>query len=103
MSSTPLNLRAVAALARECREGAAAHGSMDHPEESALFIRLAELLESLLNPVAGYALVPVMPTAEMVKQAEEAYMPFGDMELAVRLAILSAPGWRDSSNGGSDV
>lgn len=39
----------------------------------------------------GYALVPILPTPEMVRAAEEGHMPFGDMELAVRLAILSAP------------
>ena len=43
----------------------------------------------------GYALVPILPTPEMVRAAEEAHMPFGDMELAVRLAILSAPGQSD--------
>src|SRR5690606_13647388 len=32
----------------------------------------------------GYALVPILPTPEMVSAAEEAYLPFGDMELAVR-------------------
>ena len=100
MSSRSLSLRELESLARECRDGASAHGNMDHPEEAALFTRLAQAFESLLNPVTGYALVPITPTAEMVKQAEEAYMPFGDMELAIRLAILSAPGWRDSSNGG---
>lgn len=39
----------------------------------------------------GYALVPFLPTPEMVRAAEDAHMPFGDMELAVRMAIMSAP------------
>lgn len=40
---------------------------------------------------AGYVLVPVEPTPEMVSAAEEAHMPFGDMDIALRMAILSAP------------
>ena len=39
---------------------------------------------------AGYALVPVEPTPEMVDAAQEAYMPFGDMQLAIQLAIAAA-------------
>ena len=39
----------------------------------------------------GFALVPVEPTPEMVSAAEEAYMPFGDMDIALRMAILAAP------------
>lgn len=38
-----------------------------------------------------YKLVPVGPTPEMVEAAEDAYMPFGDMELSIRMAILAAP------------
>ena len=40
---------------------------------------------------AGWKLVPVEPTPEMVRAAEEAHMPFGDMDIALRMAILSAP------------
>ena len=40
---------------------------------------------------AGYALVPVEPSAEMVDSAQESYMPFGDMQLAIQLAIAAAP------------
>jgi len=40
---------------------------------------------------AGYSLVPVEPSAEMVDAAQEAYMPFGDMQLAIQLAIAAAP------------
>lgn len=36
-------------------------------------------------------LVPVEPTPEMVEAAEDAYMPFGDMDLAIRMALLAAP------------
>lgn len=39
----------------------------------------------------GFVLVPVEPTPEMVSAAEEAHMPFGDMDIALRMAILSAP------------
>jgi hypothetical protein len=35
--------------------------------------------------------VPVEPTPEMVDAAQEAYMPFGDMQLAIQLAIAAAP------------
>lgn len=38
-----------------------------------------------------WKLVPVEPTPEMVSAAEEAHMPFGDMDIALRMAILSAP------------
>ena len=41
--------------------------------------------------VPGWKLVPVEPTPEMVSAAEEAHMPFGDMDVALRMAILSAP------------
>ena len=39
----------------------------------------------------GWRLVPVEPTPEMVDAAQEAYMPFGDMQLAIQLAIAAAP------------
>ena len=53
----------------------------------------------------GWKLVPVEPTPEMVSAAEEAHMPFGDMDIALRMATLSAPsapatvqgGWRNHS------
>lgn len=38
-----------------------------------------------------FKLVPVEPTLEMIAAAEEAHMPFGDMDIAIRLAILAAP------------
>ena len=41
--------------------------------------------------MSDYKLVPFPPTPEMVEAAEDAYMPFGDMELAIRMAILAAP------------
>lgn len=41
--------------------------------------------------MSEYNLVPFEPTQEMVAAAEEAYMPFGDMSLAIRMAILAAP------------
>lgn len=41
--------------------------------------------------MTDYRLVPVEPTPEMVEAAEDAYMPFGDMEMAIRMALLAAP------------
>ena len=41
--------------------------------------------------MTNYKLVPLGPTPEMVRAAEDAHMPFGDMELAIRMAILEAP------------
>lgn len=41
--------------------------------------------------VPGWKLVPVEPTPEMVIAAEEAHMPFGDMDIALRMAMLAAP------------
>lgn len=35
--------------------------------------------------------VPIEPTEEMVDAASEAYMPFGDMALAIQAAIVYAP------------
>lgn len=55
--------------------------------------RAVEKIRERLHLVVpdGYEVVPIWPTREMIQAAEEAYMPFGDMELAIRLAILSAP------------
>src|SRR5690554_577180 len=41
--------------------------------------------------MTDYKLVPIDPTPEMVEAAEDAYMPFGDMEMAIRMAVLAAP------------
>lgn len=41
--------------------------------------------------LAGWKLVPVEPTPEMISAAEEAHMPFGDMDIALRCALLAAP------------
>ena len=51
----------------------------------------AQLASQLAAAPTGYALVPFEPTPEMVRAAEEAHMPFGDMDIALRMAILSAP------------
>lgn len=52
----------------------------------------AELRAQLAQQqVPGWKLVPFEPTPEMVSAAEEAHMPFGDMDIALRMAILSAP------------
>ena len=39
----------------------------------------------------GWRLVPAEPTEEMVAAAEEAHMPFGDMQIAILLALSAAP------------
>src|SRR5690554_4796685 len=41
--------------------------------------------------MSDYKMVPVEPTPEMVSAAEDAYMPFGDMDMAIRMALLTAP------------
>lgn len=41
--------------------------------------------------MSNYKLVPLEPTAEMVEAAEDIYMPSGDMDLAIRAALLTAP------------
>jgi|CEGE01.1.fsa_nt_gi hypothetical protein len=38
----------------------------------------------------GYAIVPIEPTRQMINAAEGAYMPFGDMALALQVAIAEA-------------
>lgn len=43
------------------------------------------------QPSGDWVTVPAYPTKAMIESAEEAYMPFGDMEIALRRAILSAP------------
>lgn len=44
-----------------------------------------------LTPPQGYVLVPVEPTEAMIAAAEEAHMPFGDMELTISAAIGARP------------
>jgi len=39
---------------------------------------------------AGWALVPIKPTPEMIEAAEEGYMPFGDMGFAIQCAIANS-------------
>lgn len=51
----------------------------------------APRVEAKATAMTDYQLVPFPPTPEMVSAAEDAYMPFGDMELALRMAILAAP------------
>jgi hypothetical protein len=53
---------------------------------------LATRIESEgIAPPDGYVLVPIEPTAEMISAAEEAYMPFGDMGMALICGNLAAP------------
>ena len=51
----------------------------------------APRVEAKATAMADCQLVPFPPTPEMVSAAAEAYMPFGDMEMALRMAILAAP------------
>lgn len=46
-----------------------------------------------------YVLVPLHPTPEMVRAAEEAHMPFGDMDIALRMAILAAAPAQPAAQG----
>ena len=72
----------MADLIAELRARAEAHGGD----------KLLELAAAALEAARdGFVLVPVDPTPEMVKAAEEAYMPFGDMELAIQMAIAATP------------
>ena len=41
--------------------------------------------------MTNFKIVSAEPTEEMVEAAKDAYMPFGDMELAIRMAVLAAP------------
>lgn len=68
--------------------------TMTGAEYDALAGKIAALeaeLAKLRAVLDGFVLVPVEPTPEMVSAAEEAHMPFGDMDIALRMAILSAP------------
>jgi len=64
-----------------------AYGNMELLEENA---KLRAELERRAVP-DGWKPVPVEPTPEMVSAAEEAHMPFGDMDIALRMAMLAAP------------
>lgn len=39
----------------------------------------------------GWKMVPTVPTDEMINAAQEAYMPFGDMHIAIAMANHAAP------------
>ena len=62
--------------------------SNEHREEVQ---RLQAQLAQQQRVPDGWKLVPVEPTPEMVIAAEEAHMPFGDMDIALRMAMLAAP------------
>ena len=68
--------------------------TMTGAEYDALAGKIAALEAELAKLRAvqdGFVLVPVEPTPEMVSAADEAHMPFGDMDIALRMATLSAP------------
>lgn len=56
-------------------------------------------MKTITYDESKWKLVPVEPTPEMVSAAEEAYMPFGDMDIALRMAILSAPSAPKAGSG----
>lgn len=49
--------------------------------------------------MTDYKLVPVEPTLAMIGAAKDAYMPFGDMDMAIRMALLTAPDVQDEPVG----
>lgn len=51
--------------------------------------RNAAQVQAMGRVPPGFVAVPMEPTAEMVDAAEEAYMPFGDMALAIQSAIAA--------------
>lgn len=57
-------------------------------------------MKTITYDESTWKLVPVEPTPEMVSAAEEAYMPFGDMDIALRMAILSAHSAPATAQGG---
>ena len=59
-------------------------------ETSKAGIELRAQLAQQQGVPEGWKLVPVEPTEEMVSAAEEAHMPFGDMDIALRMAMLAA-------------
>lgn len=59
---------------------------MEMPDRRAL-----SCIITALWPPEGYVLVPVEPTEAMIAAAEEAHMPFGDMEFAISAAIGARP------------
>lgn len=61
-----------------------------HRMQAAMNKQARAELDSAAQPPAGFVLVPVEPTPAMVDAAAEAHMPFGDMHLAVQMAILAA-------------
>lgn len=56
-------------------------------------------MKTITYDESKWKLVPVEPTPEMVSAAEEAHMPFGDMDIALRMAILSAPSAKATVQG----
>ena len=46
----------------------------------------------------GYVPVPIEPTSEMIRAAEEAYIPFGDMGMALICGNLAAPKQENSND-----
>ena len=62
-----------------------------HRMASAARLAIESKLRELVQVPPGYALVPVEPTKAMIEAAEEAYMPFGAMELAYAAMLSAAP------------
>lgn len=89
-------------LDKMARELLAAEFPPSDPRRSALIhggtaldlqygLSLRAIAAALREAPAGFVMVPAEPTDEMVSAAEEAYMPFGDMGLAIQMAIAASP------------
>lgn len=50
---------------------------------------IAAVSAALMTAPKGYRLVPVAATDAMVEAAADAYMPFGDMQLAIQSAMIA--------------
>ena len=75
-----------------CVEDADYGAYVEFADYAALEAENAKLRAELERRVPdGFVLVPCEPTPEMVIAAEEAHMPFGDMDIALRMAMLAAP------------
>ena len=75
---------------QECAAYNARAFKLEHKQDAAL-VAIESKLRELVQVPPGYALVPVEPTKAMIEAAEEAYMPFGAMELAYAAMLSAAP------------
>lgn len=91
------DLRTLLALYPEAKQAVPFEGTKHHALHDAR--HEAKLLCWVLNKInspqstpaipAGHVVVPIEPTPAMVAAAEEAHMPFGDMDIALRCAAIA--------------